>query len=51
MIQISKNKYSDHETDRTELPDSSEETVEPSQAEVDAAIDEYLDEVGLGTSE
>ena len=49
--QISKNKYSDHETDRTEIPYSSEETVEPSQAEVDAAIDEYLNEIGLGVSE
>ena len=49
--QISKNKYSDHETDRTDIPYSSEETVEPSQAEVDAAIDEYLNEVGLGVSD
>ena len=46
--QISKNKYNDHEKeDRTELPYSSDETVEPSQEEVDAAIDEYLRTVGL----
>ena len=50
--QISKNKYSDHEKeDRTELPYSSEEPVEPSQAEIDAAIDEYLNEIGLGVSD
>ena len=50
LPQISDEKYHGKE-DRTELPYSSEETVEPSQEEVDAAIDEYLNEVGLGVSE
>jgi len=46
MIELSDEKYHEKE-DRTELPYSSDETVEPSQAEVDAAIDEYLRTVGL----
>jgi len=49
LPQISDEKYHGKE-DRTELPDSSDEAVEPSQDEVDAAIDEYLNEMGLGVS-
>ena len=49
MIQISDEKYHEKEGNCTEIPNSSD-TVEPSQEEIDKAIDEYLDEVGLGVN-